>query len=333
MNLLERGSAMNFVVGIDGGGTKTAAMIMDSSGRVCGSGEGGPSTFGVVPAQITRASIQAAVAAARQMAGLPPEPFAAAFLGLGNVVSEKDRAAVRAIAITLDLAAPAHIGVDHDCRVALAGGLAGRPGIVQIAGTGTSTFGMNAAGETWRAGGWGPLIDDEGSSYWLGIQAMRAAALAQDGRGPATHLTVLVAERLQLGEINDLMNRLYAAEMSRTEIAALAPLVYQAAEQTDAVALRLIQQGCAAMADCVLTVARKLGMQGAASELAITGGMTKAREGLFIPLEQAVRARLPHCKVVHAEQPPVYGAALLALQQIAANAADAANVPPVRANF
>ncbi len=225
-----------------------------------------------------------------------------------------DRVSVHAIAVDLDLAPPERIGVDHDCRVALAGGLSGRPGIVQIAGTGTSCFGMNAAGQSWRAGGWGPLIDDEGSSYWLGIQAMRAAALAYDGRGPATLLSEKVAERLQLKEMNDLMNRLYAAEMSRTEIAGLAPLVYQAAAQGDAAALQLIRQGCEAMADCVLTVARKLGMEDGECELAVTGGMTKAREGLFSPLVEAVHNRLPGCRVVYAELPPVHGAALLALQ-------------------
>lgn len=310
---------MDLVLGIDGGGTKTAALIMDTRGRILGVGEGGPSTYGIQPDAATSANIQSAVESAQQSAGLKGGPFAAAFLGLGNVVSDLDRRSVHAIAVDLGLAASERIGEDHDCRVALAGGLSGRPGIVQIAGTGTSTFGINAAGQSWRSGGWGPLIDDEGSSYWLGIQAMRAAAMAADGRGQPTLLSEVVAERLALREMNELMNRLYAAEMSRTEIAALAPLVYQAAEQGDAVSAQLIRYGCDAMADCVLTVARKLGMEKGPCELAVTGGQTKARDGLYGPLAQAVHQRLPDCKVIHAEQSPVFGAALLALKLIGYN--------------
>lgn len=316
-----------YVLGIDGGGTKTAAVILDGGGRVLGAGESGPSTYGVVPPDVTRASIAGAAEEARRAAGLPDVPFAAAFLGLGNVVSDLDREAVREIAAGLGLAQRAAIGVDHDCRIALAGGLAGRPGIVLIAGTGTSCYGRSAAGAGWRAGGWGPLIDDEGSSYWLGIQAMRAAARSFDGRDPHTMLAELVAAELRLDEMNELMNRLYAAAMTRTEIAALAPLVYQAAAAGDRTANELLRIGSEAMADCVLAVARalaatdKLAVPG---ELAVVGGLTNAGAALFQPLTQAVQARLPNFRVLPAELPPAVGAALLALEQAGAAAGPAA---------
>lgn len=302
------------MVGIDGGGTKTAAVILDSQGRVLGNGEGGPSTYGVVPEADLHNSITAAVSAARQTGGLMTAAFSAAFLGLGNVVSELDRIAVRSIAVRLGLAPADMIGVDHDCRVALAGGLSGRPGIVLIVGTGTSCFGINALGKSWRSGGWGPLIDDEGSSYWLGIQAMRAAVLDYDGRGERTRLTRAISERLALAEMDELMNRLYAAEMTRTQIAALAPLVFEASAQGDAVAQNLIRRGCEAMADCALAVARKLGMDRGTSELAITGGLTNAGEALFNPFRAAVAQRLPACQVQKARLIPAIGAALLALE-------------------
>ena len=303
---------MDYVLGVDGGGTKTAAVILDLRGQVVGYGEGGPSTYGVVAEEVTRDSIAAAVKSAS--AAPPAGAFRAAFLGLGNVVSDLDRSAVREIAAGLGLAPREHIGVDHDCRVALAGGLSGRSGIVLIAGTGTSCFGLNDSGEGWRSGGWGPLIDDEGSSYWLGIQAMRAAVLDYDGRGQPTLLTGAVAGALKLRDMNELMNRLYAAGMTRTEIAALAPLVFAAAGQGDETAGDLIRTGCAAMADCVLAVARRLGLDQGTTELAVVGGLTNAGAAFFGPLEQAVNARLPGCQVLPAELPPAFGAALLALQ-------------------
>jgi N-acetylglucosamine kinase-like BadF-type ATPase len=306
---------LDVVVGIDGGGTKTAAVILNRQGKVLGYGEGGPSTYGIVPDDVTAHSIATAVAGAASEAGQPDAGrFGAAFLGLGNVVSQADCDAVRAMAVRLGLAQAERIGVDHDCRVALAGGLSGRPGIVLIAGTGTSCYGINAAGESWRAGGWGPLIDDEGSSYWLGIQAMRAAVLDEDGRGERTLLHGAVMQALGLEQMNGLMNRLYAAAMSRTEIAALAPLVFESAAQGDPVADGLIRTGCAAMADCVLAVARRLGMDQNRSELALVGGLARAGAALTAPLEAEVTRRLPGCTLLPAELPPALGAGLLALE-------------------
>lgn len=307
---------METVLGIDGGGTKTAAVILNRQGRVLGYGVGGPSTYGVVPVETTRASIADAARAAAAMASLDPSSFAAAFLGLGNVVSETDRIAVREIAHELGLAERDHIGVDHDIRIALAGGLAGRPGIVVIAGTGSSCFGVNAAGDSWRSGGWGPLIDDEGSSYWLGIQAMRAAVFDYDGRGQRTLLTQSVCDLLAITCMDDLMNRLYANEMSRTEIAALAPLVFDAAGRGDMVAKRIIHNGCDALADCAHAVARRIGLDAGPSELAITGGLVNAGEHLLAPFREAVAQRLPACQVKEAELIPAIGAALLALRML-----------------
>jgi N-acetylglucosamine kinase-like BadF-type ATPase len=306
---------MSVVIGIDGGGTKTAAVILDCNGRILGTGEGGPSTFGVVPVAMTQTSIARAAREAAAMAGLDSLTFSAAFLGLGNVVSERDRNTVREIAAGLGLADRAMIGVDHDIRIALAGGLSGRPGMVLIAGTGTSCFGINPAGETWRSGGWGPLIDDEGSSYWLGIQAMRAAVLDYDGRGEQTLITQAISDRLALADMNELMNRLYAAEMTRTEIASLAPLVFDAVERADGVAQALVRRGCQAMAACAQAVARKLGLENGPSELAITGGLTNADEALLAPFRAAVAERLPGCQVKKAELTPATGAALLALER------------------
>ena len=305
---------MVVVLGIDGGGTKTAAVIIDQQGRLLGSGMGGPSTYGVVPLEVTRDSIWRAASAAAAQAGLEQVNFTAAFLGLGNVTSPRDRAAIHNIALESGLASPGMIGVDHDIRIALAGGLAGRPGMVMIAGTGASCFGMNAAGESWRAGGWGPLIDDEGSSYWLGLQAMRAAVLDYDGRGSTTGLTQAVMDRLALNDINDIMNRLYAEEMTRTQIASLAPMVFTVADQGDAVAGRLIRQGCEAMAACVVTVAERLGLAHSPSELALVGGLTHAGEAFLGPFGAALVKRLPQCQLRQAEFAPAIGAALLALQ-------------------
>lgn len=303
-----------YVLGIDGGGTKTQAVIVDDHGRLCGTGLGGPSNYDDVGVDITRASIRQAVDAARQMADLPPTPFAAAFLGMAGVVSPTDRAIMQEMAHSLGLASPETIGVDHDCRIALAGGLSGRPGLVQIAGTGSSTFGLNGASVGWRSGGWGQLISDEGSSYWLGVEAMRATVSTFDGRIDHTALLEKVQAHLELAHINDIMHRIYVTGLSRAEVAALAPLVIEAAGEGDDVALELIDRGAQELAECVLAVAKRLGFTTGPCELAMVGGLFRAGDIFVQPFKKAVLTPLPHCRLMPAELPPVLGAGVLSLQ-------------------
>jgi N-acetylglucosamine kinase-like BadF-type ATPase len=301
------------VLGLDGGGTKTRVVIMDDEGEICGVGVGGPSNFDDIGIEAAKKNIGKTVDQACREAGLSAGSFSAAFLGIGGVSSDADREIVRNIAVDLNLAPEVHIGVDHDIRIALTGGLSGRSGIVQIAGTGSSTYGRNSAGNSWRSGGWGPLISDEGSGYWLGIQAMKAATRASDGRSPFTTLTASVLASLQLSNIEDIYTRIYVEELSRSEIAALGPLVIEAAKKGDGVSLEILERGVQSMAECVFVVAEHLGFVNEC-ELALTGGVFRAGELVVDLFHKAVRARLPQCRIVMAELPPVLGACLLALR-------------------
>ena len=305
-----------YVLGIDGGGTKTHAVIIDESGQLCGTGLSGPSNYDDVGVDTAQTNLEQAIDTARQMAGLPQIPYAAVFLGMAGVVSPTDRDIIRNIALDLNLASSETIGVDHDCRIALAGGLSGRPGLVQIVGTGSSTFGMNKVGEGWRAGGWGQLISDEGSSYWLGVEAMRSAVRAFDGRIGDTTLLEKVQTHLDLAHMNDIMHRIYVTGLSRAELAGLAPLVIQAAREGDKVALKLIDQGTQDLAECVLAVAKRLGFASGSCELAMTGGLFRAGDIFEQPFQKAVQAKLPHCHIIPAELPPVLGAGVLSLQML-----------------
>ncbi|MBK8049895.1 MAG: ATPase, partial [Anaerolineales bacterium] len=267
---------VNFVLGVDGGGTRTRVAAVDTTGRVLGIGIGGVSNYDDVGVEVAQRSIGIAVQEAIAAAGVDLGDSQAVFLGMAGVTSEVDRAHIRDIALNLRLA-PAHrIGVDHDCRAALAGGLEGRPGIVQIMGTGSSTYGRNAAGESWLAGGRGHLIADEGSGYWLGIQAMRAAVRTYDGRDPDTALLPALLARLEIGSIDDLLYRLYVRNMTRTEIAALGPLVMEVAQAGDRKAQTILEDGAREVAECVYAVARRLGMVAGVVEVCGVGGVLES---------------------------------------------------------
>lgn len=303
-------------LGIDGGGTRTRAVIVNEQGRILGSGEGGASNYDDVGADGAAQSISAAVNAARAGALLDETPFTAAFLGMAGVVSEKDRLVIRTIARDLNLAPDPFIGIDHDCRIALAGGLSGRSGIVQIAGTGSATYGRTATGKSHRAGGWGYLLGDEGGSYWLGLQAMIAAVRMYDGRDPFTSLAERVQVALGLADLEDIMHCLYVNSLSRAEVAALAPPVVEAAADGDRKAQALIEQGCHDLAECVRAVAQALEMDQMEVEVALIGGLFTAGDIFRRPFTKAVHRVLPKCKLAAAELPPVLGACILALASV-----------------
>jgi len=206
-----------------------------------------------------------------------------------------------------------NVHVDHDIRSALAGGLSGRPGIALIAGTGSSAFGINAQGQSWRAGGWGHIIGDEGSSYWLGVQALRAAVMAHDGRLERTLLQHSVLERLRVDHIDEIMHRIYVQPFTRADVASLAPLVINAAQAGDQQAQRLIAQAVEDLAECVKAVASRLQM--ADPEICVVGGLLNAGAAFTEPLLAAVHRRLPDARITTPEMPPVMGAGLLALTQ------------------
>ncbi len=307
---------MKYVLGVDGGGTKTYASIISTSGEVLGKGVAGPSNYHDVGVELTKANIADAITLAARQAELTSAPkFEAAFLGLASVVSPSDRAVVRSIANDLELPGDDRLGIDHDCRIALAGALSGREGIVQIAGTGSATYGRNAEGKEWRSGGWGYLLADEGGSYWFGLSAMKAAVRAEDGRSVPTVLRQLVMDRLELATMNDIMHRLHVTGMSRLEIASLCPLLINAAIEGDNVALQVVSEGMCHISECIEEVAKRLGFaQSAACEIGLVGGLFNAGDVVVQPLRNAIQDRLPNSTIVFAELQPVLGACLLALE-------------------
>lgn len=302
-------------LGIDGGGSKTEVVILDGNGRVIGQGSAGASNFNNIGIRQATTNIREAIAMAAAQANVPASAFTAVFLGIAGVISPADRQVVWQIAQELDLAPTDCIGADHDCRVALAGGLGGAPGIVQIIGTGTSCFGMTAGGERWLAGGWGRLLSDEGGGYWLGIQAMKAATSADDGRGRPTLLRQMVLETLGMDDMGQIMQRLYGTQMPVPEIAMLSHLVFAAARESDAVAMDIIAAGMEEVARCVAAVADYLKFPEDDLRLVCAGGILQAGDVITVPLTHAIQRRLPHCQIESPQFSAAVGAGLLAARQ------------------
>lgn len=306
---------MTLVLGVDSGGTSTRAAIADANGVVLGTGAASAGNLDDVGAQATASAIAAAAADALRAAGAVTDDIGAAFLGVAGVVSAADRDAVLDAVAPLSLAPRERTQVDHDCRVALAGALSGRPGIVLIAGTGSAAFGIDAGGARWRAGGWGALLGDEGSSFRIAVQGLRAVSMAADGRGPETSLTPALLGAVGADQPDDLMHRLHVDGLDRSVLASLAPLVLSAATSGDQVAEDILNEAVEQLAQLVATVRGRLTFE-APAPVAYVGGLFNAGEVVLTPLRAALGRLAPDVTLTAAETDPVAGACLLAAERL-----------------
>ncbi len=300
---------LRIFVGIDGGATKTRAVVISENGAVLARSEVRSSSAYHREAEEAAGVV---VNAAREALGYASATGPIAALGAG-LAGADDPTVHQRLTRALGAAGLAQtVLVDHDAAAALAGGTALQPGIVIIAGTGSIAFGVDKTGRRARAGGWGPVLDDEGSGYAIGRAAMRAAMRAYDGRGKETVLSGLLAQRFALGSLASL--KMTVKTLNIDEIAALAPLVVSAARDGDMVARAILTRAAGGLAAMIVSVARTLGWERAGFPLVTAGGMFEAGDAIREPLVRALRAAGSAAQPVDAQFPPDVGAALLAAQ-------------------
>jgi N-acetylglucosamine kinase-like BadF-type ATPase len=305
---------MTLYCGVDGGGTRTRALLADASGAFVGYGASGASNPKAVGLDGAAQSVCEALS--RAFAGFSGNEDIQLFLGLAGVRTAADREAVmNAFAAPLAKAGlgGARIKIGHDLDVAHAAALGGEPGVVLVVGTGSAALGRDAAGRVRQAGGWGWFIDDPGSGYWLGYQAMRAAARSCDGRGPMTALEEKVRAFLRIATLHEMPNIIYNPHFSRERVAELAPIVFDAADAGDVCAEAILEDGFRELALMAATVARVLDME--RPLVSAVGGITHRGEAFERRLAEAMNAQLPFARIIHARVTPVIGSVLLAMQE------------------
>lgn len=257
-----------FIVGVDGGGSKTRALIASASKIadlntvILGEGVAGPSNYQAVGRTTAYQALDQAIQAAVEDAGVTGEPRAIC-LGLAGVGRPKDREVFRQWGAARYPKIP--LIVDNDSRLVLAAGTPEGWGIALIGGTGSIAYGRSPSGKIARAGGWGYIFGDEGSGYALGVAALRAIAQAADGRAPPTLLMDAVLAHWSLEDPQALIPRVYQGVEDaapsrewRLEIAALAVLVKHAADAGDPVAQRIVREAGRSLALLIAAVAHNL---------------------------------------------------------------------------
>src|SRR5262249_3151541 len=262
------------VIGVDGGGTKTVAWIAplgDTSNAILlGRGQAGPGNPRAAGFDVAQDNIAAAIDAAFADAGIPRCPAVSACFGLAGAGRDIEQHRLAAWATDRKIARA--VRVTGDAEPILASAAPDNCGVALICGTGSIAWGRNRSGEAGRTGGWGYLIGDEGSAYAIGRAGLAAAMQAVDGRGPATVLPERFQEELRAVSSGELIDRIYAPEMTDERLAGVAALIFAAAE-TDQVAQGIIENAADELAKMVAVLCQRLELSSKLYTLALAGSV------------------------------------------------------------
>jgi len=298
------------VLGIDAGGTKTVCLLADEHGAILSEARGPGANLHTAGELALEKVLHEVMETA--IGDRPITPHAIC-VGMAGVDRDDEARTVRAV--MRRLGQRSHTLVVNDALIALVAGAGDAPGIVVVAGTGSIAYGRNATGEAARAGGWGHMIGDEGSGYWIGREALAAVMRAGDGRGPATELTGDVLAHFAVEDVSRLPRIVYDREAPRVAVAELGPIVQRSADVGDAVATRILERAAEELVLAAGSVASRLEMRGDAFTFFLSGGAFRVVPRLAADLERRLIEVAPRSQTQRLDVEPAVGAVWLALAE------------------
>lgn len=298
------------VLGIDAGGTKTVCYLADESGRIVGDGRSGGANLQSHGELEVEKVLHHVIEQAIADRAIAP---AAMCLGVAGVDRQEDDQIVRGILRRLGFRT--HALVVNDALIALVAGTGDEPGVVLISGTGSIAYGVNEAGFAARSGGWGYVLGDEGSGYWIGREALTAVMREADGRGTRTRLTALILEHFQLAKVDGLVREVYDRGLQRQAIAALGPVVERARADGDVVAAEILAAASEELSRAAESVIQRLHMRGQSFRTVLAGGMFRVVPWLAESVARRLAEVAPRTSVARLEVEPAMGAVHLALRE------------------
>jgi glucosamine kinase len=299
-----------YILGLDGGGTKTECVLADQDGRIVARATGGPSN--PLRTGYARAwfSLSEAADVVLRHEKIHASHIRAICAGLGGAGRP---GVVRRVTTFFEKGFPnAHVRVTTDLEIALEAAFGAGEGIILLAGTGSAAFGRDADGRTARAGGRGPWISDEGSAFDIGRRALRAVALAEEHRGPATELSNRVFAEHQCSNWDSLTEQIVKnpdAVFPKTF-----PLVAELADKGDAVSREILAGAAASLAELAQSVSNELGWRDREVPLAKVGGVYGRSKYFEAALEAELRKSIPRVRVVPVGVSPAEAAVRMAIR-------------------
>lgn len=297
---------MAYIIGIDGGGTKTAVTIAHDREDELTTFTVGPINYNGGDAAAIAASFVELFDRVKLDCG-SLEEIAHLCIGAAGVSNPSVVGLLTKHVRDNGYSGP--LTITGDQETALYGAQNAMKGIILIAGTGSICFGVNEQGEQHRAGGFGHLIDDEGSGYSIGRDLLSVLVQAEDGRVSDTIIPALVYEQLGLSTVREIVGFVYDKNTTKKEIAKLAPIMTAACERGDRAALELAERSAAGLFKLVLPVIERLKLQD--SPIAIAGSVLQKSRFVREALERKLGQSYPLAKLILPIKDAAYGAVLL----------------------
>jgi len=304
---MARAKQGKLILGMDVGGTKTAAALMNEQGEVLGQGIGGPANINWVPVPKAQKSFATAIKAAQKMAGVKSLKCDIVIIGI-----EPDPKPL--VPFVKKLTGARRILHKKEGECSLVGGLVQDVGVSLIAGTGSVGWGRNERGETHVTSCWG-TIGDEGSAYDLARRGVNAAFWAEDKRGKPTKLIKRIAAKFGKERMIDIVTPLYTAPDMRKDFASLSRVVMETALEGDEVAREVVIEGAHQIAHIITTCAEVLGLHKRPYQVAATGGLV-SRGGWYYDLIQQFIREKHDAMLVRPKFEPVIGACLIGVREL-----------------
>ena len=323
---------MRYVLGIEGGAATTTAVITDETGCVLGVGHGnatraggdmrdaGRETKETLDTERFQRALADATQGAIRMADLENARITATCLGFSHPCSRTDPLLNEeerndSLMAMYESAVPAsRLILESGSRLALYAVTFGRPGVVVCAGTGAIAYGQNAGGEQAQCGGWGTLMGNEGSGYWIACRALNACCRAHDGMEPSTLLETLLLKHLEMTDLGQLQRAVVSETLNASDITNMAEIVSRAAAQGDKTARKILREAGKELALSAQAVLRKLNMEQEPVVVGTVGGVFRAGRAVLRTFREMVKQAAPNATIAPARVSLAVGAALIALE-------------------
>ena len=302
-----------YVLGVDGGGTKTTALLVSLDGTVVAEEHTGPTNLQIVGTDQAATIIINLIQDCCKKAGSSTSYIQSIVLGLAGAGRSIDKSTLHkelaSIANQYNLHLP-NIIIETDARIALEAAFASSFGIVLIAGTGSIALGKGEDGKLYRAGGWGRILGDDGSGYAVALKALNAAIRSFEGRGDKTVLNNLALEHFKVTLLDDLVTKIYRENV---DVASFVPKVFQAEQEFDHVAHNILFSQANELAELVRVLIGQMKPK-RKIPVALMGGLLEYENVYSKMVKERIICSFPQIVVQKPKFPAAFGAAIMGLK-------------------
>lgn len=303
---------MKYLIGIDGGGTNSRLLAVDTNGNIIGRCRGKSTNVDSNPFSLVLHNVKLLLDSFCTKFECSLDDCVGLCFGTAGVDSEASRRMLERMLDNLSLNCPKK--VVNDATIALYANTRGKPGIMLISGTGSIALGINEKREIWRAGGFDYIVGDEGSAYWVAKRGVSAALHAFDHTGESTYILNNLCKHLHLNAVDELLDYVY--KKNKSDLASLCIVVSETCKRGDSVAMQIMDEAADELVKMVKAVAETLRMDNSQYPILLGGGFLLNDSQIRDRVCERLSAMFPKLELREMRTPAEWGAIYMAAELV-----------------